>query len=85
MLRRRSDADGPDATVTASAQLPELDPRALAALGAVGRRWRGCMPAREIWEQALPVDPDLDFADPQPIGAGRFVHIHSAAAGAEEG
>ena len=47
---------GPDATVTASAQLPELDQRALVALGDVGRGWAGCMPAREVWERALPVD-----------------------------
>jgi amino acid transporter len=70
-------AAGPDATVTASAQLPELDQSSLAALGAVGRRWDGCMPAREIWQRALPVDPGLDFADPERSRAGRFVHIRS--------
>ena len=73
-------AGGPDATVTASAQLPELDQGSLVALGAVGRRWDGCMPAREIWERALPVDPGLEFADPQRSRAGRFVHIRSAGA-----
>ena len=36
------------------------------------------MPARELWERALPVDPGLDFADPQRSRAGRFVHIRSA-------
>ena len=71
---------GPDATVTASAQLPELDQSSLVALGDVGRRWDGCMPAREIWERALPVDPGLDFADPQRSRAGRFVHIRTAGA-----
>jgi hypothetical protein len=45
--------DGCDTTVTASAQLPELDQSSLVALGDVGRRWDGCMPAREIWERAL--------------------------------
>ena len=69
---------GPDATVTASAQLPALDQSSLAALADVGRRWDGCMPAREIWQRALPVDPGLDFADPQPWGAGRFVRIRTA-------
>ena len=54
---------GSDATVTASAQLPELDQGSLVALGDVGRRWDGCMPARGIWERAPPVDPGLDFAD----------------------
>src|ERR1700691_4144734 len=63
--------DGPDATVTASAQLPELDARALAALGEVGRDWAGCMPARAVWERALPVDRHLEFADPQSSRAGR--------------
>jgi amino acid transporter len=73
-------ADGPDATVTASAQVPELDQSAFVALSDVGRRWDGCMPAREVWERALPVDPGLDFADPQRFSAGRFVHIRSAGA-----
>ena len=73
-------AGGPDATVTASAQLPELDQSSLVALGDVGRRWDGCMPAREIWERALPVDPGLDFDDPQRSRAGRFVHIRTAGA-----
>ncbi|HEY2436513.1 MAG TPA: APC family permease, partial [Solirubrobacteraceae bacterium] len=71
---------GPEATVTASAQLPALDQSSLVALADVGRRWDGCMPAREVWERALPVDPGLDFADPQPWGAGRFVHIRTAGA-----
>jgi hypothetical protein len=67
---RGSSSDGPgksapDAKVTASAQLPELDESALAALGEVGRDWAGCMPAREVWERALPVDRRLEFADPQ--------------------
>jgi hypothetical protein len=73
-------AGGPDATVTASAQLPALDQSSLVALADVGRRWDGCMPAREVWERALPVDPGLDFADPQRSRAGRFVHIRSAGA-----
>ena len=73
-------AGGADATVTASAQLPELDQSSLVALGDVGRRWDGCMPAREIWERALPVDPGLDFADPERSRAGRFVHIRTAGA-----
>jgi amino acid transporter len=74
----------PDASVTASAQLPELDERALAALSEVGRSWAGCMPARAVWERALPVDRRLDFADPQSSGAGRFLHIRSARRGADD-
>ena len=69
-----------DATVTPSAQLPELDQAALRVLEEVGRGWSGCMPAREVWERALPVDHSLAFADPQRARAGRFVHIRSAAA-----
>ena len=42
------------------------------------------MPAREIWERALPVDPGLDFADPQRSRAGRFVHIRTAGAATTE-
>jgi amino acid transporter len=76
--------EGPDATVTASAQLPELDRRALAALGEVGRDWAGCMPARRVWERALPVDRRLEFADPQQSRAGRFLHIRSVGREAED-
>jgi amino acid transporter len=67
-----------EATVTATAQLPALDERALAALGEVGERWAGCMPPREVWEGALPVDRRLDFADPAQSRVGRFVQIRSA-------
>ncbi len=74
----------PDATVTASAQLPTLDQSSLVALADVGRRWDGCMPPRELWERALPVDPGLDFADPRRSRAGRFVHIRSAGAQTDE-
>lgn len=76
-------ATGPDATVTASAQLPELDAGALRALAEVGRSWGDCMPDREVWERALPVDPNLDFADPEQSRAGRFLHIRSVADGAQ--
>lgn len=72
----------PDATVTASAQLPKLDSRTLAALGEVGKDWAGCMPPRAVWEQALPVDRRLEFADPRRAGAGRFVQIQSTPRGA---
>jgi amino acid transporter len=36
------------------------------------------MPARGVWERALPVDRRLDFAEPQQSRAGRFVHVRSA-------
>ncbi len=76
--------DGSGAAVTASAQLPELDERALAALGEVGRDWAGCMPARLLWERALPVDRHLDFVDPRQSRAGRFVHIRSVGREADD-
>jgi amino acid transporter len=79
-----SQKSGPDAAVTASAQLPELDKRALTALREVGHSWAGCMPARRVWERALPVDRHLEFADPRSSRAGRFVHIRSARRGSHD-
>ncbi len=77
--------NGPDASVTASAQLPELDERALAALRQVGRGWTGCMPPRQVWELALPVDRRLEFADPQESRTGRFLQIRTAPPGNGDG
>jgi amino acid transporter len=74
------EADGANSAVTPSAPLSELDQSSLLALAEVGRRWDGCMPPRELWERALPVDPGLDFVDPQRPRAGRFVPIQSAGA-----
>jgi amino acid transporter len=76
------DASTPNATVTPNAQLPELDEGALAALDEVGRSWAGCMPPRQVWERALPVDRHLEFAAPQQSRAGRFVQIRSVQRGA---
>jgi amino acid transporter len=76
--------EGSGATVTASAQLPELDGRALAALSEVGRDWAGCMPPRKVWERAIPVDRHLDFVDPRQSRAGRFVHIRSVGREADD-
>jgi amino acid transporter len=43
------------------------------------------MPARQVWERALPVDRQLDFADPQfSSRAGRFLQIRSARRGADD-
>ncbi len=72
-----------DATVTPSAQLPALDDHALAALREVGRSWAGCMPPREVWERALPVDRKLEFLDPRQ-GRSRFVRVASAKPGAAD-
>jgi amino acid transporter len=72
-----------DAIVTASAQLPALDEHALAALREVGRSWTGCMPPREVWERALPVDRRLEFLEPQQT-RNRFVRVVSGAPGAAD-
>jgi amino acid transporter len=42
------------------------------------------MPARQVWERALPVDRHLDFADPQQSRTGRFLQIRSARRGADD-
>jgi amino acid transporter len=43
------------------------------------------MPARQVWERALPVDRQLDFADPQSSSrAGRFLQIRSARRGGDD-
>ncbi|MGO9793815.1 MAG: APC family permease [Solirubrobacteraceae bacterium] len=70
----REGQPGPDATVTADAQLPALDDRAVAALRAAGRRWSAPMVDRE----ALPVDPGLRYLDEKRSRQGRFVQIRSA-------
>jgi amino acid transporter len=67
---------GPDdAAVTPSATLPELDKEALAALERVGKGWRGCLPPREEWERALPVDRHIEFAEPVVSRTGRFAQV----------
>ena len=40
------------------------------------------MPARQVWDRALPVDRHLDFADPEQSRTGRFLHIRSVGRGA---
>ncbi len=72
-----------DATVTPSAQIQQLDDRSLAALRAVGRSWAGCMPPREVWEGALPVDRRLEFIGPEPAG-GRFVQVRARRGGSDD-
>jgi amino acid transporter len=41
------------------------------------------MPARQVWERALPVDRGLEFADPQQLRAGRFLQIRSTRPGTD--
>ena len=71
-----------DATVGPSATLPALDTRQLRALQRVGEAWSGCVPDRETWERALPVDPQLRYEE---VGApGRFVGIATVRPGHPE-
>ena len=70
-----------DSAVTPSAMLQALDPEALQALEAVGQSWRDCVPQRQIWEQALPVNRHVEFEDPGVSGpAGRFVPVRISSA-----
>ncbi len=71
--RERPPSGPPDASVGPTALLPALDTRQLRALQRVGQSWAGCIPDRERWEEALPVDRALRFEE---VGAsGRFVEI----------
>jgi amino acid transporter len=71
------DRQTPGAAVTADAQLPALDVRALEALREVGGQWSSCMADRAAWDRALPVDPDFRYLEGEPAG-GAFVRIRSA-------
>jgi amino acid transporter len=72
-----------DDAVTPSAALPALQAESLAGLQALGRRWDGCVPPRETWERALPVNRHVEFEEPVVSGADRFVAIRSTSAGEE--
>jgi amino acid transporter len=69
-----SEGPGPDATVTADAQMPALDAVQVAALGIAGSEWSGKTRARD----RLPVDPGLSYRDADEASRSRFVQIHSA-------
>ncbi len=74
-----------DATVSPSAQLPQLDDRDLQLLSEVGRSWAGSAPPRDSWDRWLPVDRHVTFVDPASSREGRFVHIRTRpATGGEE-
>ena len=71
---------GSDATVTASAQLPEFDQGSLVALGDVGRRWDGCMPARgdpgaraacRSWARSPPIAAEASRRQADACRAGK--------------
>jgi len=66
-----------DATVSATAQLPALDERALTGLREIGGEWAACVPDHDAWERALPVDPGLRYEEAQSARRGRFVHIRT--------
>ncbi|HXW58663.1 MAG TPA: APC family permease [Solirubrobacteraceae bacterium] len=73
----RGQKRGPDASVSAGAELPALDRQALTTLREVGRSWGRCMPPPEVWERSLPVDRHLDFTEPRRSSGGRFVPIRA--------
>jgi len=75
---------GPDATVSATAQLPALDEDAQAGLRELGAQWAASMPDRDAWERALPVDPCLEYDDTDVSTRGRFVQIRSRGPAASE-
>jgi amino acid transporter len=61
------------------ALLPALDDRQLRLLHQVGREWDHVTGDPQVWQCALPLDPDLgsypDAADIRPTRFGRFVHV----------
>jgi len=65
----------PDTSVSAAAELPGLDQRALAALAEVGREWERQIPPLSTWQRALPVDTDLEWGQPTRSRGARFVQI----------
>jgi amino acid transporter len=67
----------PDATVSADAEIPALDDRALAALQAVGRQWPGAIRGAETRRRKLPVDPTLRYIPDEEPRRGRFVSIRA--------
>ena len=73
-----------DASVTADAQLPQLDDRQVEGLREVGREWATRLPDREAWERSLPVDPHLKYLADQPARRSAFVEIRSRGAGDPE-
>ena len=70
--------DGPDATVTPSAQLPALDPRALAALGEVGQELGGLHAAARGLGARAARRPATSFRRSAAVARGRFVQVRSA-------
>jgi hypothetical protein len=64
-----NEAQGPDATVTADAQLPALDGAQVAALGGTSGGWSGKARTRD----ELPVGPGLSYGGGAQAGRSRFV------------
>lgn len=76
----QSQSDAAETSVSPAAQLPSLDDRAVEALEEIGREWASCVPEKAVWEQALPVDARLTYADVEQSRDGQFVHIRSGRA-----
>jgi len=71
----------PDASVTAGAQLLPLDEHAISGLRDAGRQWPQGAGQREAIQQALPVDPALEFTPHERHRSARFIHVKSARRG----
>jgi amino acid transporter len=74
----------PDASVTPGAQSFPLDERAIKGLREAGRQWPQGSGHREALQQALPVDPALEFTAQERHRSARFIHVKSARPGEAE-
>jgi amino acid transporter len=68
----------PDASVTPGAQSFPLDERAIKGLREAGRQWPQASGHREALQDALPVDPALEFTPHERHRSARFIHVTSA-------
>ncbi len=75
---------GPDATVTADAQLPKLDESSLRALAEVGRRWGPPEAAPDPRRASLPLDPQLRYRYDSRHERGAFVQVHHPLASGQD-
>jgi amino acid transporter len=64
-----------------SSGVPELDERKLSTLAQVGHHWRNAVADTAAWHDALPVDPGLRAAAPDP--RGRFSRVEFVRDGAD--
>jgi amino acid transporter len=73
-----------DASVTPGAQSFPLDERAIKGLREAGRQWPQGSGHREELQNALPVDPALEFTPHERHRSARFIHVKSGRPGDDE-